>query len=149
MASAERSRRPGVYILRCRDGSFYTGAATDLPRRLAKHDTGRASRYTRARLPVTLVWSRRVRSWSDALRLEHRIKPLRRLEKTALVRGVGRLPRRPRRARRGRVRGPRAGMAPGGESLPPDSLVFSFASLSRMKARMSSAMARSLVHCSL
>ena len=86
-----------VYILRCGDGSLYTGAAKDLPRRLVQHAAGRASRYTRARLPVTLVWSRRVRTWCDALRTERRIKALRRIEKDALVGGAG-LPRR-RRAR--------------------------------------------------
>jgi putative endonuclease len=83
-----------VYILRCGDGSLYTGAAKDLMRRVAQHQAGRASRYTRARLPVTLVWSRRSRSWSDALRIERRIKALRRTEKDALI-GGGRLPRRP------------------------------------------------------
>lgn len=83
-----------VYILRCSDGSLYTGAAKDLPRRLAQHAAGRASRYTRARLPVRLVWFRRVRTWSDALRSERSIKALRRTEKDALVRGARRLPRR-------------------------------------------------------
>ncbi|MBI3770674.1 MAG: GIY-YIG nuclease family protein [Deltaproteobacteria bacterium] len=96
MTSAPRSRRPYVYILRCGDGSLYTGAATDLARRLAQHAAGRASRYTRARLPVKLVWSRRARTWSDALRIECQIKALRRPQKDALVRGVGRLPRLPR-----------------------------------------------------
>ena len=85
---------PIVYILRCNDGSLYTGAAKDLTRRLVQHAAGRASRYTRARLPLTLVWSRRVRTWSDALRAEHWIKTLRRAEKDALVRGARRLPRR-------------------------------------------------------
>jgi len=79
---------PCVYILRCADGSLYTGAAKDLRRRLAQHATGRASRYTRGRLPVTVVWSRRVRSWSAALRTERRIKALRRTEKDALVDGA-------------------------------------------------------------
>jgi len=82
-----------VYILRCADGTLYTGAAKDLARRLAQHAAGRASRYTRARLPLTLVWSRRVRTWSDALRAECWIKALRRIEKDALVRGTRRLPR--------------------------------------------------------
>jgi putative endonuclease len=49
---------PFVYILRCGDGSLYTGIAKDLERRLAQHRAGRASRYTRARRPVALVWSR-------------------------------------------------------------------------------------------
>ena len=84
---------PFVYLLRCNDDSLYTGAAKDLPRRLAEHAAGRASRYTRARLPVRLVWSRRVRTWQDALRTERRIKALRRAEKDALVRGARRLPR--------------------------------------------------------
>ena len=85
---------PFVYVLRCRDGSLYTGAAKDLDRRIAQHESGRASRYTRARLPVTLVWSRPLRTWPAALRLEHRIKTLGRAEKHALVRGLLTLPRR-------------------------------------------------------
>jgi len=52
-----------------------------------KHEAGTASRYTRARLPVELVWSRRVRTWSRALREEHRIKQLKRRAKEALVAG--------------------------------------------------------------
>jgi putative endonuclease len=84
---------PFVYLLRCRDGSLYAGATTDLPRRLHEHAAGRASRYTRARLPVTLLWSRRVRSWSAALRGERRIKALRRPDKERLARGVRKRPR--------------------------------------------------------
>ena len=78
---------PCVYILRCRDGTLYTGAAKDLSARLREHGEGRASRYTRARLPVELVWSCEVESWSAALREEHRIKRLRRPAKDALVSG--------------------------------------------------------------
>ena len=77
---------PSVYILRCRGGSLYTGAAKDLAARLELHRAGRASRYTRSRLPVRLVWSRRVRTWSAALREEARIKQLPRAAKLALVR---------------------------------------------------------------
>jgi putative endonuclease len=79
---------PFVYILSCRDGSFYTGAAKDLQARLRQHESGVASRYTRARLPVRLVWSRRVRTWSRALREEWRIKQLTRREKEELVAGA-------------------------------------------------------------
>jgi putative endonuclease len=57
--------------------------------RVRKHAAGTASRYTRARLPVELVWSRRVRTWSRALREEHRIKQLKRGDKEALVAGRG------------------------------------------------------------
>ena len=76
---------PFVYILRCGDGSLYTGIAKDLAKRLGQHRAGRASRYTRAHLPVALVWKRRVRSWSMALKEEHRIKTLRRADKESLV----------------------------------------------------------------
>lgn len=76
---------PYVYMLRCRDGSLYTGIARDLERRLARHRSGKASRYTRARLPVALVWSREVETWSEALREELRIKALPRPEKEGLV----------------------------------------------------------------
>ena len=54
---------------------------------MKKHEAGTASRYTRARLPVELVWSRRVRTWGKALREEHRIKGLKRSGKVALVAG--------------------------------------------------------------
>jgi len=76
---------PSVYILRCGDGSLYTGIAKDLAKRLAQHLAGRASRYTRARLPVVLVWSQEVESWSAALREEMRIKALPRNRKEALL----------------------------------------------------------------
>lgn len=76
---------PFVYILRCGDGSLYTGIAKDLDRRLEQHRAGQASRYTRSHLPVTLVWSRKVRSWSLALREELRIKAMAKAEKEAMV----------------------------------------------------------------
>lgn len=76
---------PFVYIVRCHDGTFYTGAAKDLGRRLTQHNAGQASRYTRARLPVCLVWSREVESWSAALKEERRIKGMTRDQKESLV----------------------------------------------------------------
>ena len=79
---------PFVYILRCRDGSLYTGAAKDVARRLLEHAAGRAAKYTRSRCPVSLAWSRRVRTWSRALQLEILIKRLTRAEKLALVAGA-------------------------------------------------------------
>ena len=56
---------------------------------MGKHESGTASRYTRARRPVVLVWSRLVRTWGKALREEHRIKKLKRREKEALVASGG------------------------------------------------------------
>ena len=76
---------PFVYLLRCRGGSLYAGAAKDLAARIREHQQGRASRYTRSRLPVELAWSREVATWSEALREEHRIKRLSRRAKQALV----------------------------------------------------------------
>ena len=74
-----------VYVLRCRDGSLYTGAAKDLPARLRQHAAGRASRYTRSRLPVELVWTREFPTWSEALHEELRVKRLTRDGKERLV----------------------------------------------------------------
>jgi putative endonuclease len=84
-------------MLCCRDGSFYTGAAKDLAARCRQHEAGTASRYTRARRPVRLVWSRRVRTWGHALRTEYRLKRLTRAEKEQLVAGAAwRIGGRPR-----------------------------------------------------
>jgi predicted GIY-YIG superfamily endonuclease len=81
---------PFVYILRCGDGSLYTGIAKDIERRLALHQAGRASRYTRSHLPVALVWSCEIDSWSGALSEERRIKALGREGKEELLRtGTG------------------------------------------------------------
>ena len=76
-------------MLRCSDGTLYTGAAKDLEKRLGEHRAGRASRYTFSRLPVRLAWSTEVGSWGEALREELRIKALRRSAKEAIVRGDG------------------------------------------------------------
>ena len=76
---------PFIYILRCADGSLYTGVAKDLAARLERHHRGKASKYTRSRRPLVLVWKRRVLSWSRALREEHRIKALTRAAKEALL----------------------------------------------------------------
>ncbi len=74
-----------VYLLRCRDGSLYCGWTTALERRFAEHAAGRASRYTRSRLPVELVWSVQLASRSEALREEARIKRLTRAQKLQLL----------------------------------------------------------------
>ncbi len=74
-----------VYLLRCRDGSLYTGITNDLPKRLKAHAAGRASKYTRSRLPVRLAYSEPQKSKSAALKREAAIKRLRRAEKDRLV----------------------------------------------------------------
>ena len=76
-----------VYLLRCADGTLYCGWTVDVERRLAAHNAGRASRYTRTRLPVELAWSRELPDRSAARREEARIKALPRAAKVALVGG--------------------------------------------------------------
>jgi predicted GIY-YIG superfamily endonuclease len=74
-----------VYILRCSDGSLYTGWSTDVERRLRRHNAGTASRYTASRLPVELVYEAAMEDRSAARREEARIKALDRRRKLALV----------------------------------------------------------------
>ncbi|HEY7831304.1 MAG TPA: GIY-YIG nuclease family protein [Solirubrobacteraceae bacterium] len=76
-----------VYMLRCADGSLYTGWTIDMERRLARHQAGTASRYTASRLPVRLAWSREMPDRSAARREEARIKQLGRAEKLILIAG--------------------------------------------------------------
>jgi len=74
-----------VYMLRCRDVSLYTGITTDLDRRLKAHAAGTASKYTRAHLPVRLIWSEPASSESAAKKQEVAIKRLPREKKLKLV----------------------------------------------------------------
>jgi putative endonuclease len=78
-----------VYILRCADGSYYTGSAADLSKRLWEHETGASpAAYTYSRRPVKLVWtSEEVKYYYDALRYERQIKGWSRAKKEALIRG--------------------------------------------------------------
>lgn len=76
-----------VYLLRCRDGSLYTGITNNLTKRLAAHAAGKASRYTRSRLPVTLAYTEPQPTQSRALKREAAIKKLSRLQKDRLIAG--------------------------------------------------------------
>lgn len=71
-------------MLRCGDGSFYTGISTDVERRLMVHQAGRGARYTRGRGPLTLWWACGPYSHAVALSEERRIKKLSHQEKNAL-----------------------------------------------------------------
>ena len=75
-----------VYLLRCADGSLYCGWSTDPERRLREHRAGSASRYTRTRLPVDLVYAREFATRSEAMREEVRIKRLSPADKRRLLR---------------------------------------------------------------
>ncbi len=75
-----------VYILRCSDGSLYTGITKDLERRVGKHNAGKASKYTRSRRPVRLAWRSGPLAESAARRREARIKTWDKARKESLVR---------------------------------------------------------------
>lgn len=70
-----------VYIVRCADTSLYTGITNDLHKRLKAHNEGKASKYTRARLPVEYVWIQAVSDRSEASKLEAQLKKLPKAEK--------------------------------------------------------------------
>lgn len=73
-----------VYILKCADGTFYTGYSTDVAKRCETHNKGRGAKYTRSRLPVVVVYSEEFESKSDAMKREYQIKQLTRQQKKQL-----------------------------------------------------------------
>ena len=78
-----------LYLIRCRDGSLYTGIATDVARRFEEHagSGAKGSKYLRGRGPLQLVFQTAVGDRSAASRVEHRVKGLAKAEKEAVVRG--------------------------------------------------------------
>jgi predicted GIY-YIG superfamily endonuclease len=74
-----------IYILECRDGTYYTGITTDIERRLGEHRGGRGSRYVRARRPFTLVYTETAGDRPSALKREAAIKKMKRAVKMLLV----------------------------------------------------------------
>ena len=74
-----------TYILKCADGTYYTGWTTDLERRLKAHNKGTGAKYTRTRRPVTLAYAELYRTKSEAMKREAAIKKLSRKEKEALM----------------------------------------------------------------
>jgi putative endonuclease len=78
-----------LYILKCKDGTLYTGITTDIERRISEHNVSPAgAKYTRGRGPVKLVFSRNFRNRSNASKEEARIKKLSRTEKLALIKSA-------------------------------------------------------------
>ena len=73
-----------IYILRCGDGTLYTGITTDVEHRLAMHRSGKGAKYTKGRGPLTLAYCKECGDHSQALKEEYRIKALTRAEKEAL-----------------------------------------------------------------
>lgn len=78
-----------VYILKCRDGSLYTGWTNDLERRLREHNAGKGAKYTKSRRPVVLVYFEEFVTKEEAMSREYAIKRLRRKEKRKLVESDG------------------------------------------------------------
>ncbi len=77
-----------IYILKCSDGTYYTGSTKDLDARLQEHQTGaHTDAYTFSRRPVKLVWNEVVETYQEAFQWEHQIKGWSRAKKKALIRG--------------------------------------------------------------
>lgn len=74
-----------VYIIKCNDGSLYTGITKDLNTRMKKHNLGTGAAYTRSRKPVSLVYKETYATRSDALKREAQVKKLNREKKTELI----------------------------------------------------------------
>lgn len=81
-----------LYLVRCNDGSLYTGISTDVDRRFAAHQDNKGARRLRGRGPLQLVFRCPIGSREDALRMEYRIKRLRKSDKERLVNGEAELP---------------------------------------------------------
>jgi predicted GIY-YIG superfamily endonuclease len=81
------AKRAFVYILKCADGTFYIGTAREVAKRLAVHNARKGAKYTRARLPVRVVYQEGPMSLTKALRREYQLKQLTRQMKMALIKG--------------------------------------------------------------
>ena len=78
-----------VYIVRCSDGSFYTGYAGNLEKRLAAHNSGKGAKYTAGRRPVELVYRETFTVRFEAMKHEYRIKRMPKMKKQALIHEAG------------------------------------------------------------
>jgi predicted GIY-YIG superfamily endonuclease len=76
-----------VYILKCADGSYYTGCTTDLLQRFGQHQSGELGGYTSTRRPLEMVWSSEFDDINQAISLEQRLKRWSRAKKEAVIRG--------------------------------------------------------------
>ena len=74
-----------VYMLRCADGTLYTGWTSDLAHRVKAHNSGHGAKYTRSRTPVELVYSEKLADKTEALKREYAIKQLTREQKEQLI----------------------------------------------------------------
>lgn len=86
---AEEKGMNYTYILRCRDGTLYTGWTNDIEKRLRAHNAGTGAKYTRPRRPVKLVYCEEFETKAEAMKLECAIKRMRKEEKEKLAAGWG------------------------------------------------------------
>jgi len=82
----KREGRFFVYIVQCRDGTYYTGYTKNLENRIALHKSGKGAKYVKYKLPAELVYAKEYRYYKSALNEEKRIKQLKREQKSELVR---------------------------------------------------------------
>ena len=76
-----------VYIVKCSDNTCYTGVTNNIEKRIEAHNSGKGSKYTKARIPVTLVWMSESKEKSEAFILEYKIKQLTRKQKLEMIHG--------------------------------------------------------------
>jgi len=74
-----------LYLIRCKDGTLYTGITTDVDRRFAEHQTGKGAKYLRGKAPLTLVFQQKIGSRSAALKTEALIKKLSKTDKETII----------------------------------------------------------------
>ena len=75
-----------IYLIRCRDGSVYTGIATDVARRLAEHEQGaKGAKFLRGKGPLTLIYEEKIGNRSLASKIESRVKRLPKVDKESVV----------------------------------------------------------------
>jgi putative endonuclease len=77
-----------VYIVKCADGTYYTGYTNDLKRRIKQHNAGEGAKYTKGRRPVELVHSEQFETKSEAMKREYKIKQLKRQSKIEIINQV-------------------------------------------------------------
>ena len=82
-----RSNMNYTYILRCKDNSLYTGWTNNLEKRLEAHNAGKGAKYTKARLPVELVYYEQFETKEEAMKREYAIKQMTRAQKEKLMKG--------------------------------------------------------------
>lgn len=83
--SEKNCRKNYTYIVKCSDGSLYTGWTTDVEKRMQAHNSGKGAKYTKSRRPVTLVYCEEFQTKKEAMQREYAIKQLTRVQKEKLI----------------------------------------------------------------